>query len=213
MSASPQAWALSKDSGGREAAAGRRPAVRGGSVRRSTYPCSACLDKPLQVARSGSPVSQLPLNERDPVSAYHESPRVPQPLRPRPDGTGDLVEPRPGAKRCFTALARRGESSAPSPARQTGNLPLHGRRAVAPGDLRQQTPTRQASRAAHARLVHPRSATRPASKSGTGLFRATIWLCPPRAGRSGNQRVISAHRQRGRRHCHHPVDGHRRHQS
>src|SRR5207245_1310928 len=98
-------------------------------------------------------------------NARNESPCVSRPLRPRPDRTGNPLEPRPSAGRrsILVTLDRCGGSVSPSAARQTRNLSLYVGRAFAPGDLRLQTAACQIARAADAGIVHQGPAGGPAS--------------------------------------------------
>ncbi len=71
------------------------------------------------------------------------------------------------------------------PQGQADHLPVHGRRAVAPGDARLQADAGPDARPADARVVHPRHADRPAPGAKARLLRspASVSAAAVRAAR------------------------------
>ena len=111
---------------------------------------------------------------------------------------------------------RRAWRAAPLPRQgQARDLPVHGRRAVADGDVRLQAGAQRSATASSCR-------TRCARASGSPACRATSRRCRWRARSSASastaaqrhvgQRPAAAHRQGRRRPLHRPVDVHRRDQ-
>ena len=84
--------------------------------------------------------------------------------RPWPDCAWFANESRRRLRQADRAtMDRRDESPAPAGQGQARDLPVHGRRPVAPRDVRQQTGVSQAARQADAGVVHQRPADRAAS--------------------------------------------------
>ena len=79
---------------------------------------------------------------------------------------------------------------------QARHLALHGRRAVAPGDVRLQAEARRDARQADARVVHQGPADRPAPGAEAELLRAAARVQEVRQVGPGDLRALPAHRQR-----------------
>ena len=93
---------------------------------------------------------------------------------------------------------------------QAGHLALHGRRAVAPRDVRLQAEAGRDERPADARVVHQGPADRPAPGPEAQLLRARSIRSRSTASRARRSVEIFPHiGSSRRRHLHHPLDAHR----
>ena len=95
------------------------------------------------------------------------------------------------------------------PEGQADHLPVHGRRAVAPGDARLQADPGEDARAADARVVHQGDADRAAPGAEADLLRPPAQVRPLRPVGRRAELGLPPPGDRRRRALHRPLDGHR----
>ena len=148
------------------------------------------------------------LSRRMLLNRFGHGPRRPRARRSPEARALVAVARQPGSRRARRAAARPAQG-------QARHLPVHGRRAVADGDVRLQAGAQPAQRRAAARLGAPGPAAdghvRQPVVAAAG--RLAVRLQPTRRQRRVGLRSAAAHRQGRRRPLHRPVDGHRGDQS
>ena len=148
-----------------------------------------------------------PLAPRGPQSLWHGSRRH----RARQPGQPAIAD----AGGAGPAGPRRARRAVPRPAQsQTRDLPVHGRRAVADGDVRLQAGAESAQRRTAAGFGPPGAAAhRHVGQPGVAAARrVAVRVQPSRCQRHLGQRSAATHRQGRRRPLHRPLDVHGGHQ-
>ena len=117
---------------------------------------------------------------------------------------------RRAAKPTAPTLARRRQPAALHAEGQARHLPVHGRRPVAPGDVRLQAEAGRDERQADAGVVHQGPADRPAPGREAELLRARSTRSRSAASRARRSATIFPHIGASRRRdLHRPLDAHR----